>query len=86
VGAIQGVALMISSRGIYVIKNGQQTTLVQRQGGLGHWRIVYKVFAGGHLLMSASDETPDAFTRGSVGIAMGTGKLDNFRVCQYSQG
>jgi hypothetical protein len=73
--------------GIYVIRNGQ-TTLINQGGSSGRWRIeaegeVYRVFVNGRELVSASDPTPNPFTRGSVGISMGVGTLDNFRVCQY---
>jgi hypothetical protein len=64
VGVVLGTVICPFARtgGIYVIKNGQQTTLVeqQQQGRSGHWRIeavgnVYRVSVDGQSLMSASD-------------------------------
>jgi hypothetical protein len=85
-GVVIANRCVFATGGIYIIKKGQQTTLVQKQGDFGHWRIEavgkrYRVFVGGQLLMSTSDDTSAAFTSGSVGIAMGSGKLDNFTVC-----
>jgi hypothetical protein len=86
VGVVIAIRCVFATGGIYIIKKGQQTTLDQKQGAFGRWRIealgkVYRVFVNGQLLMSVSDGTDNAFTRGSVGISMGAGKLDNFTVC-----
>jgi hypothetical protein len=76
--------------GIFLMRNGQKTTMFNKRGSPGHWRIEavgkhYRVFVDGQPLMSAYDSADNAFTRGSVGISMGSGKLDNFTVCLYSR-